>query len=254
MYPGSIDADGTPKLTASLSIAVGTEIVVIPFEDAPVAVAGKDTVPVPVNAATKVPVVGNVTFVVPVDVSVTEFPPALVSVDPADSVRVPVPAVTVLPLMVLLLKASIPASVAKVPVAGNCTLVGAVEVNVSGNAPEVAKVDPVPKVKVPVPAVMLFPLIVLLVKDSVPVRVAKVPVAGKVTFVRKGAFKVILLDPVNVKVLVLLIPVPPLFDGTIPETSPEARSTELQFGKAPPFKKVVAAPTGSLVPVPPGLI
>src|SRR6266568_198809 len=97
------------------------------------------------------------------------------------------------PLTVLLVSASLPASVANVPVVGRVTVVDAVVVSVSGNAPDVVKASaketlfpaasvivsvppnvitlssnvveplavrilPVPRVNVPVPVVIVFPL------------------------------------------------------------------------------------------------
>ena len=53
-----------------------------------------------------------------------------VSVFPAAIVKTPVPAVKVLPLYVLFVNASEPARVARVPVVGKVTLVGAVSVRV----------------------------------------------------------------------------------------------------------------------------
>jgi hypothetical protein len=51
-------------------------------------------------------------------------------------------------ISVLLLKASVPARVAKVPVVGRVTFVAAVEVNVVENAPEVIKLEPLAIVRV----------------------------------------------------------------------------------------------------------
>ena len=78
----------------------------------------------PVRVA-RVPAVGNVTFVAPVDVKVTEFAPAVSSVEPTPRVNVPLPGLIVLPLIVLLVKASAPASVAKVPELGSVTIASA---------------------------------------------------------------------------------------------------------------------------------
>ena len=61
-------------------------------------------------------------------------------------------------LIVLLVKVSVPANVDKVPVVGKVTLVAALEVNVIEFVAEVIRVEPVVKVKVPVPLVMVFPL------------------------------------------------------------------------------------------------
>lgn len=119
-------------------------------------------------------------------------------------------------VIVLLLKASVPARVASVPVVGNVTFVAAVEVSVVLNAPDVANVPPEAIVKVPVVLVMVKPLTVLLVSASVPARVARVPVVGNVIDVFAVAVSVVVKAPAVVKlppsvmVLVpLLTPVPP---------------------------------------------
>ena len=119
----------------------------------------------------------------------------------------------------LLVKVSVPASVAKVPVVGKVKFVVAVVVNVVAKAPEVVKLPPnvivLPVLSTPVPPlapgnVPVTPVLngnpvafvntpeagvpkagavnvglvnVLLVKVSAPPSVAKVPVVGKVTFV-----------------------------------------------------------------------
>lgn len=143
---------------------------------------------------------------------------------------------------------------ASVPVVGSVTLVGAVEVNVTELAPEVAKVDPAASVRVPVPVVIVLPFIVLLVRASVPANVAKTPVTGKVTFEPAAfAFNVV-FAPVRARVKALFIPVPPLFDVSTPVTSAVERSMALQAGVAPARRKVFGPPTGSRVPEPAGLI
>jgi hypothetical protein len=72
---------------------------------------------------------------------------------------VPVVEVMVRPLIVLLVKASDPASVAKVPEVGSVTLVAPVLVKVIEFAPDVAKVEPFARVRVPVVDEIVKPLI-----------------------------------------------------------------------------------------------
>ncbi len=84
--------------------------------------------------------------------------------------------------------------------------------------------------------------------------VARVPVAGKVTFEPAAfAFRVV-FPPVIERVNALFIPVPPLFDVSTPVTSAVERSMALQAGVAPARRKVFGPPTGSRVPEPAGLI
>src|SRR5690349_20078627 len=70
----------------------------------------------------RVPVVGRLTLVAPVAVSVVENAPEVARVEPVPRVSVPLPAVIVLPLIVLFVKASDPARVARVPVVGSTTV------------------------------------------------------------------------------------------------------------------------------------
>lgn len=135
--------------------------------------------------------------------------------------------------------------VATVPIVGKVRVVGPVEVKVIEFAPAVASVDPAARVNVPVPAVIVFPLIVLFVNGSKPARVDKVPVVGKVILVAPVAVNA-MLAPDNVSVLVLAIPVPP-FNGaiTLVPTS-VARFNDPQTGEvAPPLRICVAVPAGN---------
>jgi len=83
-------------------------------------------------------------------------------------------------VIVLLLNDSLPAKVARVPVVGSVTLVEPVEVNVILLAPEVANVELLARVNVPVVVVTVKPLTVLFVNASEPANVARVPVVGSV--------------------------------------------------------------------------
>ena len=83
----------------------------------------------------RVPVVGRVTLVAAVEVSVVANAPAVIKLPPETTVRVPVVLVIVKPLTVLLVNASEPARVARVPVVGSVTEVFAVAVKVCVNAP-----------------------------------------------------------------------------------------------------------------------
>ena len=154
-------------------------------------------------------------------------------------VAAPVPStLQPVPLMVLLVKASAPARVARVPVVGKVTLVVPVVVRVRLLPVVKARVSPppnpiesvlnvvlsftvrvlAPRVSVPVPVVIALPLIeakvaapvpstlqpvplmVLLVKASAPARVARVPVVGKVTLVAPVVVRVRLLPVVKARV------------------------------------------------------
>jgi hypothetical protein len=130
----------------------------------------------------------------------------------------------------LLVNASEPAKVANVPDVGRVTLVAAVVVRFREKAPVVekasakvtflpeandnvslanatelvfnaissftVKVLPAPRVKVPVPDVMVLPLIVLLVNASAPAKVANVPDVGRVTLVAAVAVRFMEKAPV----------------------------------------------------------
>ena len=101
----------------------------------------------PVSSETNVATCADVEDVIPVIGS------------PVHDVKVPllgVPRTGV--VKVLFVSVSVPANVAKVPVVGKVTLVAALEVNVIEFVAEVIRVEPVVKVKVPVPLVMVFPL------------------------------------------------------------------------------------------------
>ena len=95
---------------------------------------------VPANVAS-VPVVGKVTLVAAVEFNVVAKAPACVKLPAVDkvvpfaNVNVPVVVVIFIPLMVLLVNASVPAKVAKVPVVGNVTLVAPVKFNILIDAP-----------------------------------------------------------------------------------------------------------------------
>ena len=97
-------------------------------------------VSLPANVAS-VPVIGNVTLVAAVEtIVVLNAPewtklPAVDKVVPFANVNVPVVVVIFIPLIVLLVNASLPANVAIVPVVGNITLVAAVKFNILVNAP-----------------------------------------------------------------------------------------------------------------------
>jgi len=106
---------------------------------------------------------------------------------------------------VLLLRDSVPAKVASVPVVGSVTLVGAVAVNVCAKAPAVENTELSAKVKVaPVAGLEITILFtadalasmscgvdnVLLLRDSVPAKVASMPVVGSVTLVGAVAVNV----------------------------------------------------------------
>jgi hypothetical protein len=101
--------------------------------------------------------------------------------------------VTVLfdPFMVLLVRVSEPAKVARVPVVGSVTPVAPETVNVVAKDPEIVSVlaalfaTPVPPLTADkAPEIVLLPkAMVLLVRVSEPAKVAKVPVVGKVTLV-----------------------------------------------------------------------
>lgn len=84
-------------------------------------------------------------------------------------------------LMVLLVNVSEPANVAKVPVVGTVTLVLPVVVKVSELAPDVANVDPLANVRVPVVVVTVKPFnVVAVAAPSEPPTVANVPDVGRV--------------------------------------------------------------------------
>ena len=163
-------------------------------------------VSVPANVAS-VPVVGKVTLVAAVVVNVVAKAPAWVKLPAVDkvvpfaNVNVPVVVVIFIPLMVLLVNASLPANVASVPVVGNVTLVAAVEFIVVAKAPAwvklpaVDKVVPFANVNVPVVVVIFIPLIVLLVNASLPANVAIVPVVGNVTLVAPVKFNILIDAP-----------------------------------------------------------
>jgi hypothetical protein len=170
---------------------------------------------VPVNVAS-VPVVGKVTEVLAVEVKVVVKAPDVVKLPPIVMV-LPVFATPVPPYCppmtlpfhvvfvdnVLLVNVSDPASVDKVPAVGNVTLVPAVAIKVVSKAPDVVKFPPIvmvlPVFATPVPpycpAIILpFQVVlvdsVLLVKDSIPANVARVPAVGNVTDVAPVAVKV----------------------------------------------------------------
>lgn len=122
---------------------------------------------------------GNVIVVASVPASVMLL--SKVNVFPAVPVSVYVPAVKLFPFMVLLVKASVPANVAKVPVVGNVTLVVAVSVRVVPNAPDVVKLPPnvivLPVLATPVPPYcpaindpchVPVPIVPAVVKDVLP--------------------------------------------------------------------------------------
>jgi len=119
---------------------------------------------------------------------------------------------------ILLVKVSVPAKVAKVPVVGSVTVVAAAEVNVVENAPEVVRFPP---------SVIIFPVLATPVPPLAPGKVPVTPVVkGKpVKFVatpevgvpRTGVTSVGEVDkttpPVPVEVVT---PVPPLITATTP--------------------------------------
>jgi hypothetical protein len=144
---------------------------------------------------------------------------------------------------VLLLKVSVPASVANVPVVGRVTLVAPVEVKVMEFAPEVARVEPLAKVKVPVVVVIVNPLTEVAVATPIfgVTRVGEVastmlpePVVAlpKTVTVPEVSGKVQVLVPfsvaaVNSPTLALLLkysefPEPPLVKAAPEVTSPTA--------------------------------
>ena len=107
---------------------------------------------VPVSSETNVATCADVEDVIPVIGS----PVQLVKVPLLGVPKIGV--VSVGEVKVLFVSVSVPANVANVPVVGKVTLVAALEVNVIEFVAEVIRVEPVVKVKVPVPLVMVFPL------------------------------------------------------------------------------------------------
>ena len=116
----------------------------------------------------------------------------------------------------MLVNVSVPAKVARVPVVGRVTLVAAVEVNVILLAPEVANVELLARVNVPVVVVTVKPLTVLLVNASEPAKVARVPVVGRVTLVFAVVVKPRVCAPVCVKSPPMVIVFPELFTPVPP--------------------------------------
>jgi hypothetical protein len=175
-----------------------------------------DVAPVEVSVVAKAPVVANVAAakdnVAAEFVTVTLFKDVAVATPNVGVVKVGA-------VKVLLVRVSTPARVAKVPLVGRVTEVAAVEANVVAKAPVCARVPAVEK-EVPEPndrvaaefvTVTLFNDVavatpnvgvvkvgavkVLLVKVSVPARVANVPAVGKVTLVPPVEVKVVANAP-----------------------------------------------------------
>ena len=201
-------------------------------------------VSVPANVAS-VPVVGSVTPVAPVVVKVVANAPLVIRELLSAKVRVaPVAgavSATLFTLVavatpmfgvikagevkVLLVKVSVPASVARVPVVGKVTFVAAVDVNVVANAPDVARVLLSAKVSVAAVAgavianlftdvavaTPMFGVVnVLFVKVSVPVRVARVPPAGKITVPEATALASNMVEPLVEPARISLPTAPPI--------------------------------------------
>ena len=118
-----------------------------------------------------------------------------------------------LSVIVLLVNASVPASVATVPVVGSVTLVAPVEVRVIEFAPDVTRVDPLASVSVPVVVEIVSPLSVVAVAA---------PNTG-VTSVGEVA-RTKLLEPVVATRVTADVPLPT-------KTDPDVRVTE----PVPPF-------------------